>query len=95
MAHLLEPLEPGRTRVECSWFFAPGVEDPAYAVDFWDVTNREDWAACESVQRGLFNPHFRPGPLATREDAVYQWVSLVAKMYLDPVGTLAAACPPD
>jgi glycine betaine catabolism A len=80
MAHLLEPLEPGRTRVECSWFFAPGVADPSYAVDFWDVTNREDWAACESVQRGLFNPHFRPGPLAAREDAVYQWVSLVAKM---------------
>ena len=26
--------------------------DPAYAVDFWDLTNRQDWAACESVQRG-------------------------------------------
>ena len=25
--------------------------DPAYAVDFWDRTNREDWAAVESVQQ--------------------------------------------
>ena len=95
MAHRLEPIAPGRTWIECSWYFPPGVPDPAYAVDFWDVTNREDWAACESVQRGLMNPHFRPGPLAAREDAVYQWVSLVAKMYLDPAGTLTAACPPD
>jgi Rieske 2Fe-2S family protein len=92
MAHRLEPIAPGRTWVECSWFFPAGVTDTAYAVDFWDVTNREDWAACESVQRGLANPHFRPGPLATREDAVYQWVSLVAKLYLDPAGTLATVC---
>jgi Rieske 2Fe-2S family protein len=82
MAHRLQPQAPGRTLVECSWFFAPGVEDPSYAVDFWDVTNRQDWAACESVQRGLANPHARPGPLAAREDAVYQWVTLIAGLYL-------------
>ena len=57
---------------------------PAYAVDFWDVTNREDWAACESVQRGVSSPHYRPGPLAASEDAVYQWVTMVARLYRDP-----------
>jgi Rieske 2Fe-2S family protein len=92
MTHRLTPLSPGRTAIECSWLFPPGVTDPSYAVDFWDVTNREDWAACESVQRGVSNPHFRPGPLATNEDAVYQWITLVARVYLDPVGGLAAAC---
>jgi Rieske 2Fe-2S family protein len=92
MTHRLTPLAPGRTEVECSWLFPPGVADPSYAVDFWDVTNREDWAACESVQRGVANPHFRPGPLAAREDAVYQWVTLLARVYLDPAGALAAAC---
>jgi hypothetical protein len=25
--------------------------DPSYALEFWDLTNRQDWAACESVQR--------------------------------------------
>jgi Rieske 2Fe-2S family protein len=92
MTHRLTPRSPGRTSVECSWLFPPGVADPSYAVDFWDVTNREDWAACESVQRGVANPHFRPGPLAAREDAVYQWVTLVARAYLDPAGALEAAC---
>jgi len=91
MAHRLESVAPDRTLIECSWYFPPGVDDPAYAVDFWDITNRQDWSACESVQRGVSNPHFRPGPLAASEDAVYQWVTLVARIYLDPVGALAAA----
>ena len=91
MTHRLTPVGPGRTRVACQWLFPPGVTDPSYAVDFWDVTNREDWAACESVQRGVSNPHFRPGPLAAQEDAVYQWVTLLARIYLDPVAGLAAA----
>jgi glycine betaine catabolism A len=81
MTHRLVPVEPGRTRVECDWYF-PEAVDPAYAVDFWDVTNRQDWAACESVQRGMASPHFRPGPLAPDEDAVYQWTVLIARAYL-------------
>ena len=68
MTHRMVPLAPGRTWVECSWLVAPGadgsVPDAAGAVEFWDITNRQDWAACESVQRGLASPHFRPGPFA-------------------------------
>ncbi len=81
MTHRLEPLAADHTRVECAWLFPTGT-DPAYAVDFWDRTNRQDWAACESVQRGLSSPHFRPGPFAPNEDAVHQWVQLVARAYL-------------
>ena len=44
-------------------------------MEFWDITNRQDWAACESVQRGLQSPHFRPGPFAPNEDAVAQLVA--------------------
>jgi Rieske 2Fe-2S family protein len=51
-------------------------------VDFWDLTNRQDWAACESVQRGLTSPHARPGPLNPAEDGVYQFVTRVARAYL-------------
>jgi glycine betaine catabolism A len=91
MTHRLQPIAPGRTAVECSWYVPTTVDDPAYAVEFWDLTNREDWSACESVQRGLSSPHFRPGPLAPNEDAVYQWVSLIARAYQDPVSALAAA----
>ena len=54
MTHRMVPLAPDRTWIECSWYFADRDDvDPAYAVDFWDLTNRQDWAACESVQRGL------------------------------------------
>jgi Rieske 2Fe-2S family protein len=86
MAHRLLPLAPDRTWVECSWYLRPGEDgtapDPAWAVDFWDLTNRQDWAACESVQRGLASPHFLPGPFAPNEDAVAAFVDLVRRAYL-------------
>ena len=81
MTHRLTPLEPARTSVECRWYFVDADVDPSYAVEFWDLTNRQDWAACESVQRGLSSPHFRPGPFAPNEDAVHQWVTMVARAY--------------
>ena len=86
MTHLMTPLAADRTHVECAWAFPSDVAaqpdfDPSYAVDFWDLTNRQDWAACESVQRGLSSPHARPGPLAPDEDGVYQFVTRVARAY--------------
>jgi Rieske 2Fe-2S family protein len=87
MVHRLLPLAADRTLIECSWAFAPEATakpdfDPSYAIDFWDLTNRQDWAACESVQRGLSSPHAVPGPLSPAEDAVYQYVTMVARGYL-------------
>ena len=81
MTHRMVPLAPDRTWVECSWLVLPGAGDAAKAVEFWDVTNRQDWAACESVQRGLASPHFRPGPFAPKEDAVAQLVSMIGEAY--------------
>jgi Rieske 2Fe-2S family protein len=101
MTHLMTPLAADRTHVECAWAFpkdvaAQGDFDPSYAVDFWDLTNRQDWAACESVQRGLSSPHARPGPLAPDEDGVYQFVTRVGRAYLgraaaDSAGTADAS----
>jgi len=91
LTHRLWPIEPGLTEIECRWYFPEGVADPAYAVDFWDLTNRQDWAACESVQRGLSNPHFRTGPLAPNESAVYQWTTLIARAYAEGVLSYAGA----
>src|SRR5205085_7814801 len=86
LTHRLEPLSPSSTRVECEWLFPPeALElsgfDPKYAVEFWDITNRQDWHACESVQRGVSSPHAVPGPLSAQEDAVYQYVTLIARGY--------------
>jgi Rieske 2Fe-2S family protein len=87
MTHLVEPLAPDRSHVVCTWYFPPEAADrpgfdSTYAVEFWDRTNRQDWAACESVQRGMASPHFRPGPLAPAEDAVYSVVTMIARAYL-------------
>jgi Rieske 2Fe-2S family protein len=87
MTHLVEPLAADRSQVICTWYFPPEATerpgfDPGYAVDFWDTTNRQDWSACESVQRGMTSPHFQPGPLAPAEDAVYHVVTMIARAYL-------------
>jgi glycine betaine catabolism A len=86
MTHILVPEAADRTRISCSWAFAPEAVsaagfDPSYAVDFWDLTNRQDWAACESVQRGLASPFASAGPLAPEEDAIYSFVTTVARGY--------------
>jgi glycine betaine catabolism A len=96
MTHLMTPLAVDRTHVECAWAFPKDVAaqadfDPSYAVDFWDLTNRQDWAACESVQRGLSSPHARPGPLAPAEDGVHQFVTRVARAYQGRSSAAAAA----
>ncbi|MBB4633712.1 aromatic ring-hydroxylating oxygenase subunit alpha [Sphingosinicella soli] len=57
-AFLLWPLAADRTRIECRFLFhgdeiaRPGF-DASDAVDFWDLVNRQDWAVCERVQRGI------------------------------------------
>jgi Rieske 2Fe-2S family protein len=97
MVHRLVPLAADRTWIECTWAFAPESLaspgfDPGYAVEFWDITNRQDWQACESVQRGLSSPHAVPGPLSPQEDAVYQFVTMIARGYLgQPVWNPGAA----
>jgi Rieske 2Fe-2S family protein len=75
------PLDVDRTWVECTWLFPEDVADPSYGVKFWDITNKQDWSACESVQRGVSSPHFLPGPFAESEDAVHEWVKMVGRVY--------------
>ncbi|MGA7098275.1 MAG: aromatic ring-hydroxylating dioxygenase subunit alpha [Acidimicrobiia bacterium] len=87
MTHRLTPVDIDRTHIECAWLFPPEAFDmadfdPAYAVDFWDITNREDWAACESVMRGVKNRGYRPGPLSNWEGTVYQFIGIMAHAYL-------------
>ena len=88
LTHRLEALDVDRTFIECEWLFPPEtVErpgfDPAYAVEFWDITNREDWHACESLQRGAASRGHRPGPLSVAWEAgMYMFVGMLAAGYL-------------
>jgi Rieske 2Fe-2S family protein len=96
MTHRIEPLSVNRTRIECEWLFdpsavAPDDFDPRYATEFWDITNRQDWEACEGVQRGVSSYGYRQGPLSPREDAVYQFLAMTARGYID--GAISAPPP--
>jgi Rieske 2Fe-2S family protein len=42
--------------------------DPSDAADFWDTVNKQDWAICESVQRGMSSRGFTQGWFAPMED---------------------------
>ena len=86
MTHRMVPLAPDRTYIECDWLFPPEaleVEgfDPSYAVEFWDITNWEDWTACINVQKGSANRGFRPGPLSPWETTIYQFLYMVGQAY--------------
>lgn len=88
MAHRLEPIACDQTRVECAWYFPPEAHtkkdfSPSYAADFWDITNHQDWAACESVQRGARGPGFRQSPFSSQEGVVHQSMAMVARGYLE------------
>ena len=42
--------------------------DPSDASELWDITNRQDWAICESVQRGIAARPHEHGYYAPMED---------------------------
>jgi Rieske 2Fe-2S family protein len=70
---VLVPHGPGATTVVCDFLFHPDeiarpTFDPADAVSFWDVVNRQDWSICESVQRGMSSRAFTGGFFAPMED---------------------------
>ena len=72
-AFTLWPTAAGHTRIVCDLLFAPDEVakdsfDPSDAADFWDLVNRQDWAICESVQRGMSSRGFTKGWFAPMED---------------------------
>ncbi len=72
LVHRLSSLDIGRTRIVCDWYFhpeaiaAPGF-DPQPAVDFWDLTNRQDWELCANAYKGVSSNAWEPGPYSELE----------------------------
>jgi Rieske 2Fe-2S family protein len=72
MTHRIVPLAPNRTRVLCDWLFDPQTVaapdfDPSDVVDFWDLTNRQDWQVNELTHAGIASRAYRTGPYANAE----------------------------
>jgi Rieske 2Fe-2S family protein len=78
MVHQIWPLAPDRTLIHCDWFFHPdafGRADfrPEDAIEFWDMTNRQDWHVCELSQQGISSRAYQPGPYSPRESIPAAW----------------------
>ena len=76
MVHTLWPVAVDRTINVCEWHFQPSELaradfDPSDCVEFWDLTNRQDWHVCELSQAGISSRAYVPGPYSNREDLLY------------------------
>lgn len=72
MYHTVWPQAPDRVLIHCDWLFHPdsfGLPDfnPNDAIDFWDMTNRQDWHVCELSQQGISSRKYQPGFYSPRE----------------------------
>ncbi len=75
LLHRLQRKTVDQTRVICQLLFHPDAMgapdfDPSTAVDFWDLTNRQDWDVCELAQRGINDVGYEPGPYSNLESVV-------------------------
>jgi phenylpropionate dioxygenase-like ring-hydroxylating dioxygenase large terminal subunit len=78
MVHQLWPQSPDRTLIVCDWFFHPDAFaragfNPEDAIEFWDVTNKQDWHVCELSQQGVASRAYEPGPYSSRESIPAAW----------------------
>jgi phenylpropionate dioxygenase-like ring-hydroxylating dioxygenase large terminal subunit len=78
MVHQLWPQSPERTLILCDWFFHPDAFNrsdfkPEDAIEFWDMTNRQDWHVCELSQQGIASRAYEPGPYSPRESIPVAW----------------------
>jgi Rieske 2Fe-2S family protein len=78
MVHQLWPQSPERTLIVCDWLFHPdafGRKDfrPEDAIEFWDMTNKQDWHVCELSQQGIASRAYTPGPYSSRESIPAAW----------------------
>lgn len=72
MVHYARPLASDRTAVDCAWLFDAQTMsrpdfDPGDAVEFWDLTNRQDWHVNELTHAGVRSRSYTPGPYANAE----------------------------
>jgi Rieske 2Fe-2S family protein len=82
MTHTLWPRACDRTEIVCEWHFHPDEMnrpdfDPGDAVEFWDLTNRQDWHVCELSQLGMKSRAYTPGPYSAREGILYDFDQLI------------------
>lgn len=82
MTATLWPKAVDRTEVIAEWHFHPSeMSKPTFeandAIDFWDLTNKEDWKICELSQAGIESRAYKPGPYSHREQLLHAFDEMV------------------
>ena len=84
MTHTLWPRAHDRTEIVCEWHFHPDeLARPDFqaddAIEFWDLTNREDWWIAEQSQAGINSRVYQPGPYSEREELLWSFDEIVRR----------------
>jgi glycine betaine catabolism A len=82
MTHTLWPKAVDRTEIICEWSFHPDEMAKVDfqgndAVDFWDLTNKEDWGISAQSQAGIKSRSYKPGPYSSREVLLHAFDEVV------------------
>ena len=78
LIHRVDRRAVDRTQIVCDWLFdvdamqAPDF-DPGDAVEFWNMTNLQDWEVSELSQRGITSRAYEPGPYSELESMIAAW----------------------
>jgi Rieske 2Fe-2S family protein len=67
------PKAADQTDIICEWHFHPDEIhksgfSPQDAIEFWDITNKQDWELSDLAQRGIGSRGYQPGPYSNREE---------------------------
>ena len=72
----LWPRAVDRTEIICEWHFHPDeIRKPGFspqdAVEFWEITNQQDWELSDLAQQGISSKGYQPGPYSNREELLW------------------------
>jgi Rieske 2Fe-2S family protein len=88
--HLIRPVAVDEITNDCYFLLHPDVINDASkmerfqsAIDFWDMTNKQDWDVCEQMQLGTRSRRFERGRYAPQEDILYALDQEVLKALAD------------
>jgi Rieske 2Fe-2S family protein len=78
LIHRIERLALDASQVTCNWLFHPEAMaadgfDASGAVEFWSMTNQQDWEVSSLSQRGISSRAYTPGPYSELESMIAAW----------------------
>jgi Rieske 2Fe-2S family protein len=78
------PKAPDRTELISEWHFHPDeIARPDFvyrdAIEFWEITNREDWHISELSHAGISSRAYQPGPYSARELQLWDFDQVVMR----------------